>query len=197
MTSTQQRAELQRQIWQIANDVRGSIDDWDFKQYVLGTLFYRFISENFAAYIEGGDKSINYVETVISLAPNLFYGTSIVVNILVLSKHKNDNKTQFIDASKLFKKETNTNVLTDEHITQLLKSFDNKDDVEYFANSVGHDAIAENDYNLSVSAYVEAEDTREEIDITKLNAELKTTVAKIDQLRSEIDTIVAEIEGVK
>ena len=57
MTSTQQRAALQRQIWQIANEVRGAVDGWDFKQYVLGTLFYRFISENFASYIEGGDDS--------------------------------------------------------------------------------------------------------------------------------------------
>ncbi len=62
MTSTQQRAELQRQIWQIANDVRGAVDGWDFKQYVLGALFYRFISENFATYIEGGDESICYAE---------------------------------------------------------------------------------------------------------------------------------------
>ncbi len=60
MTSTQQRAALQRQIWQIANHVRGSVDGWDFKQYVLGTLFYRFISENFVSYIEAGDDSINY-----------------------------------------------------------------------------------------------------------------------------------------
>ena len=60
MTSIQQRAELQRRIWQIANDVRGAVDGWDFKQYVLGTLFYRFISENFAAYIEAGDDSIDY-----------------------------------------------------------------------------------------------------------------------------------------
>ncbi|HCL5063089.1 TPA: type I restriction-modification system subunit M N-terminal domain-containing protein, partial [Salmonella enterica] len=60
MTGIQQRAELQRQIWQIANDVRGSVDGWDFKQYVLGTLFYRFISENFTRYIEGGDDSVNY-----------------------------------------------------------------------------------------------------------------------------------------
>ena len=62
MTSNKQRAELQRRIWQIANDVRGAVDGWDFKQYVLGTLFYRFISENFAAYIEGGDDSIRYAE---------------------------------------------------------------------------------------------------------------------------------------
>lgn len=60
MTSTQQRAALQRQIWQIANDVRGAVDGWDFKQYVLGTLFYRFISENFALYIEAGDDSVDY-----------------------------------------------------------------------------------------------------------------------------------------
>lgn len=62
MTAIQQRAELQRRIWQIANDVRGSVDGWDFKQYVLGTLFYRFISENFTNYIEAGDESVNYAE---------------------------------------------------------------------------------------------------------------------------------------
>jgi type I restriction enzyme M protein len=62
VTSAQQRAELQRRIWQIANDVRGAVDGWDFKQYVLGTLFYRFISENFASYIKGGDDSVNYAE---------------------------------------------------------------------------------------------------------------------------------------
>jgi len=137
----------------------------------------------------------NYVETIISLAPNLFFGTSIAVNILVLSKHKTGNHTQFIDASKLFKQQTNTNILTDEHIQQIMDMFDSKADVEYVAKSVAVDAIAANDYNLSVSAYVEAEDTREVIDITKLNAELKNTVSKIDKLRSEIDTIVAEIEA--
>lgn len=137
----------------------------------------------------------NYVETVISLAPNLFYGTSISVNILVLSKHKTDTKTQFIDASKLFKPQTNTNVLTDEHIEKIMQTFDNKENIEYFAASVQCDAIAANDYNLSVSSYVEAEDTREVVDITQLNAELKTTVAKIDRLRAEIDAIVTEIEG--
>ena len=60
MSSAAQRAELQSQIWKIANEVRGSVDGWDFKQYVLGTLFYRFISENFSGYMEGGDESINY-----------------------------------------------------------------------------------------------------------------------------------------
>jgi type I restriction enzyme M protein len=137
----------------------------------------------------------NYVETVISLAPNLFFGTTIAVNILVLSKHKTDNNTQFIDASGLFKKETNNNTLTAEHIAQIMAVFDNKNDVEHFAQSLDHAAIAANDYNLSVSSYVAAKDTREVIDITQLNAELKITVAKIDQLRSDIDAIVAEIEG--
>ncbi len=120
----------------------------------------------------------NYVETVISLAPNLFFGTTIAVNILVLSKHKIDTKTQFIDASTLFKKETNNNVLTDSHIEQIMQVFDSKDDVEHFAKSVSFEAIAANDYNLSVSSYVEVKDNREVIDITKLNAELKTTVKK-------------------
>ncbi|NRN30661.1 type I restriction-modification system subunit M [Photorhabdus heterorhabditis] len=137
----------------------------------------------------------NYVETVLSLAPNLFFGTTIAVNILVLSKHKIDTKTQFIDASTLFKKETNNNVLTDSHIEQIMQVFDSKDDVEHFAKSVSFEAIAANDYNLSVSSYVEVKDNREVIDITKLNAELKTTVKKIDQLRADIDAIVAEIEG--
>ena len=137
----------------------------------------------------------NYVETVISLAPNLFFGTTIAVNILVLSKHKTDTNVQFIDASGLFKKETNNNVLTDDHIADIMRVFDSKADTIYLAKSVTAEAVAANDYNLSVSSYVEAKDTREIINITELNAELKTTVAKIDQLRKEIDAIVAEIEG--
>ncbi|HCM1417521.1 TPA: type I restriction-modification system subunit M [Vibrio parahaemolyticus] len=137
----------------------------------------------------------NYVETVISLAPNLFFGTTIAVNILVLSKRKADTKTQFIDASGLFKKETNNNVLTDQHIEDIIKVFASKENVDHFAKSVDLDVIAGNSYNLSVSSYVEAKDNRELVDIAELNAELKTTVAKITQLRSDIDAIVAEIEG--
>ncbi|TYF67988.1 type I restriction-modification system subunit M, partial [Enterobacter hormaechei] len=137
----------------------------------------------------------NYVETVISLAPNLFFGTTIAVNILVLSKHKTDTRVQFIDASSLFKKETNNNVLTDAHIEQIMAVFDSKADTDYLAKSVTAEAIAANDYNLSVSSYVEAKDTREIVDIAELNAELKKTVARIDQLRTDIDAIVAEIEG--
>ncbi|HAU5635952.1 type I restriction-modification system subunit M [Citrobacter amalonaticus] len=137
----------------------------------------------------------NFVETVISLAPNLFYGTTIAVNILVLSKHKTDTSIQFIDASGLFKKETNNNILTDRHIKDIMQVFDNKADVEHFAKNVPFEHIEINDYNLSVSSYIEAKDTREIVNITELNAELKITVSKIDQLRKDIDAIVAEIEG--
>ena len=137
----------------------------------------------------------NHVETVISLAPNLFFGTTIAVTILVLAKNKTDTTTQFIDASNLFKKETNTNTLTDEHIAKIMSVFASKENIDHFAQSVPVETIAAKDYNLSVSSYVETEDTREKIDINALNAELKTTVAKITQLRSEIDAIVSEIEG--
>ena len=139
----------------------------------------------------------NFVETVISLPSNLFYGTSIAVNILVLSKHKNDAKTQFIDASgeDFFKKETNNNVLLPEHIERIVDIFGNKEEVQYVATSVDNAKIAENDYNLSVSSYVEAEDKREVIDINKLNADVAETVKRIDSLRADIDEIIKELEG--
>ncbi|GGI56114.1 type I restriction-modification system subunit M [Winogradskyella haliclonae] len=139
----------------------------------------------------------NYVETVISLAPNLFYGTSIAVNILVLSKSKTDTKTQFIDASgeDFFNKETNNNVMTDTHIEAIIKMFDSKEEVAHIATSKDNTNIAENDYNLSVSSYVEPKDTREKIDIVELNKQIKRTVEKIDQLRADIDTILNEIEA--
>lgn len=139
----------------------------------------------------------NYIETVISLAPNLFYGTTIAVNILVLAKNKKDTTTQFIDASgpDYFRKETNNNVLLDAHIKEIMAVFDSKANVDHFAKSVPFEQIVANDYNLSVSSYVEAKDNREVVDIAQLNAELKTTVSRIEQLRKEIDAIVAQIEG--
>lgn len=139
----------------------------------------------------------NFVETVISLAPNLFFGTSIAVNILVLSKHKTDTKTQFIDASgeDFFKKVTNNNMLEDAHIEKIMEIFDRKADVAHVAVSIDNQLIGENDYNLSVSSYVEAKDNREKVDIKELNAEISKTVEKIDRLRIDIDKIIAEIEG--
>ena len=138
----------------------------------------------------------NFVETIISLAPNLFYGTSIAVNILVLSKHKTDTRTQFIDASgeKFFKKVTNNNILENEHIEKIMEIFDSKKDVEYIAKSIDNKLIAENDYNLSVSSYVETKDNREKVDIKKLNAEISKTVENIHALRTDIDAIIKEIE---
>jgi len=138
----------------------------------------------------------NFIETVISLAPNLFFGTSIAVNILVLSKHKTDNKTQFIDVSgeDFYKKATNNNVLTEEHIEKIMVMFDSKSDVAHVAKSIDNNKIAENDYNLSVSSYVETKDNREIINISELNNEITLTVDKINKLRVDIDAIIKEIE---
>ena len=139
----------------------------------------------------------NFVETVISLPANLFFGTSIGVNILVLSKHKSENTTQFIDATgeDFYKKVTNNNMLEDVHIEKIMQLFDSKENVEHVAISIDNDKIAENDYNLSVSSYVEALDTREVIDIKVLNTELATTVNNISSLRAAIDNLVKEIEA--
>jgi len=139
----------------------------------------------------------NFVETIISLAPNLFYGTPIAVTILVLSKHKMDNKTQFIDASgeDFFKKVTNNNVLTDKHIERIMEMFDSKEDIEYVAKTIDNTKITENDYNLSVSSYVETKDNREIINIAELNNEVSKTVEKIERLRTDIDSMIKEIEA--
>lgn len=139
----------------------------------------------------------NFVETVISLAPNLFYGTTIAVNILVLSKNKKDPKTQFIDATgeNFFKKVTNNNILEDHHIDTIMEIFDKKENVEHTAITVDNKVIAENDYNLSVSSYVEAKDTREVLNIDDLNEELKATVDEITTLRASIANIIKEIEA--
>lgn len=138
----------------------------------------------------------NYIETIISLPANLFYGTSIAVNILVLSKHKIDTKIQFIDASceDFFKKETNNNILEDKHIGKIIDIFDKKEDVQYIAKSVDNSIIAENDYNLSVSSYIEVKDTRPQTDIKELNERIRRIVARENELRAEIDKIVAELE---
>lgn len=139
----------------------------------------------------------NYIETIISLPANLFYGTSIAVNILVLSKHKTNNtKIQFIDASgeDFFKKETNNNILEDKHIEKIIDIFDKKEDVQYIAKSVDNSIIAENDYNLSVSSYIEVKDTRPQTDVKELNERIRRIVARENELRAEIDKIVAELE---
>ena len=139
----------------------------------------------------------NYVETIIALAPNLFYGTSIAVNILVLSKSKTENRTQFIDATgeNFFRKVTNNNEMTDAHIEKVMEMFDAKEEDAHVTTTIDNTKIAENDYDLSVNSYVEPKDNREIINIEVLNKEVITTVKKIAKLRKDIDNLVNEIEA--
>lgn len=137
----------------------------------------------------------NYVDCVIQLPDNLFFGTSIATCIMVLKKSKKENSTLFIDASREFIKVTNNNKLTEEHISKIVATFTNRSNVDYFSQLVNNDDIAAQDYNLSVTTYVEQEDKREVIDIAKLNAEIEEIVARENKLREEIVSIIAEIEG--
>lgn len=137
----------------------------------------------------------NYVDAVIQLSGSLFFGTSIATCIMVLKKGKRDNKVMFIDASKECIKVTNNNKLTPENIDRIVDVFAKREEVAHFSHLADYAEIAENDFNLSVSTYVEPEDTREKIDIKKLNAEIAEIVAREQVLRSEIDKIIAEIEG--
>ena len=137
----------------------------------------------------------NFVDCVIQLPSNLFYGTSIATCIMVLRKGKADNKVLFIDASKEFVKVTNNNKLTPENIDRIVDVYTKREEVAHFSHLANYDEVAENDFNLSVSTYVEQEDTREKVDIVKLNAEIAEIVAREDALRKEIDKIIAEIEG--
>ena len=153
-------------------------------------------------YRGGAEKKIrqylvdnNYVDCIIQLPSNLFYGTSIATCIMVLKRAKADNKVLFIDASREFVKVTNNNRLTAENTEKILSAFGNREEIQYFSHLAEYKEIAENDYNLSVSTYVEQEDTREVIDIQQLNAKISEIVAKEQVLRDEIDKIIAEIEG--
>lgn len=152
-------------------------------------------------YRGGAEKKIrkylidnNYVECIIQLPSNLFFGTSIATCIMILKKSKSENSILFIDASKEYVKVTNNNKLTSENIENILAVYEARDDKEYYAAVVANDSIAENDYNLSVSSYVEQEDTREKIDIKVLNAEIEQIVAREQVLRDEIAKIIAVIE---
>ena len=135
----------------------------------------------------------NFVEAVIQLPDNLFFGTSIATCILVLKKGKRDNSVLFIDATKECVKVTNNNKLTDANIANVLKAFADRKTVKHFAALVPHEDIAAQDYNLSVSTYVEQEDTREKIDIVQLEAELEEIVKRENELRKAIDQIVKEL----
>lgn len=176
--------------------------------FIMHSLFY-LSSKGRAAivcfpgifYRKGAEKTIrqylidnNFIDCVIQLPENLFFGTSIATCILVMAKNKTENKVLFIDASKEFKKETNNNILEEKNINTIVEEFKNREEKEYFSRYVDRDEIVENDYNLSVSTYVEKEDTREKIDIKVLNKEIDETVKKIDELRASINEIVRELE---
>ncbi|MGN8714020.1 type I restriction-modification system subunit M [Hornefia butyriciproducens] len=152
-------------------------------------------------YRGGAEKKIrkylvdnNFVDCIIQLPSNLFFGTSIATCIMVLKKGKTDNKTLFIDATNECIKVTNNNKLTPENIDKIVDIFAKREEVEYFSHLASFDEVEENDYNLSVSTYVEAEDTREKIDIVKLNAEIEEIVMREDELREAIRNIIEEIE---
>ena len=152
-------------------------------------------------YRGGAEKKIrqylvsnNYVDAVIQLPDNLFFGTSIATCIMVLKRGKADNETLFIDASKECVKVTNNNKLTEDNLAQIVKWYAERNEVPHAVHKATLDDIAAEDYNLSVSTYVEAEDTRPKVDIVKLNAEIEEIVARENVLRAEIDKIIAEIE---
>ncbi len=136
----------------------------------------------------------NFIDCIIQLPSNLFFGATISTCIMVLKKGKTDNKTLFIDASKECIKVTNNNKLTKENLNNIIDTYKNRKDKAHFASLVGCEKISENGYNLSVSSYVEVEDTREKIDIEKLNAEIEKIVVNESLLRREISKIIAEIE---
>ncbi len=137
----------------------------------------------------------NFVDAVIQLPPDLFFGTTIATCILVLKKSKADNQILFIDASAEFTRRGNKNKLTTSHQDAILAAFSERKAVAHFATLVDHEVIASNGYNIAVSSYVEAEDTRVAVDITSLNAEIARIVERQTKLRTEIDAIVAGLEG--
>lgn len=153
-------------------------------------------------YRGGAEKKIrkylidnNYIDAIIQLPPDLFFGTTIATAIMVLKKSKKTNDVLFVDASAEFKREGNKNKLTKANRTKILQAYEARENVDYFAHLVSNEELAEDDYNIAVSAHVEPEDTREEINITELNAEIAQIVARQNELRTAIDAIVADLEG--
>mgnify|MGYP002623645743 CR=1 FL=1 len=183
MATQQERAELHKTIWKIANELRGSVDGWEFKAYVLGSIFYRFISENICDYIQGLMKDAGQ--------PDFDY-TAI---------HINDER--YAPAGVLAPKSAadlaftmhngNKNILQPEHQDKIMELFQNRKDEQYLAKLVKNDDILANDCNLSVRSYVEQEDTREVIDITEVNAKLKDLISEGNELNAKIEAIVKEL----
>lgn len=153
-------------------------------------------------YRKGAEKNIrqylidnNFIDCIIQLPENLFFGTSIATCILVMAKNKVDNKVLFIDATQEYKKETNNNILDVANIENILEEFRNRTDKEHFSKYVNIEEIIENDYNLSVSTYVEKLDSREKVDIDSLNKEINENVDAINKLRDSINKIISGLKN--
>ncbi len=157
-----------------------------------GVLYRGGAEQKIRKYLVDG----NYVEAVIQLPANLFFGVTIATCIIVLSKSKADDKVLFVDASNLFEHVGNKNKLMPEHIEKINGLVQTRTEEQYLSHLVGIDELGgENKYNLSVSTWVEKEDTREKVDIDELNARIKGIVARESELRDAIDAIVADLEG--
>ena len=247
MKAEAQKAELHRTIWRMANDLRGSVDGWDFKAYVLGMLFYRFISENLAAaaeeteaegfsYAALSDEEADYGRVDLvkekgyfiypsqlfcnvrarahgdeNLNETLEQAFNAIENSAIGTDSEDDLRGLFADVDVNSARLGPTVIKRNQKLAALLDAvgdldfgrysdasidaFGARENVEYFAQLASIEDIAGNDYNLSVSSYVEPEDTREVIDITELNAEIARIVERQAELRSQIDAIVADLEG--
>lgn len=165
-------------------------------------LSFRCHSPSLVSLCKGAEAKIrkylvdnNFVDAVIQLPPDLFFGTGIQTVILVLKKSKSDNKILFINAEKEFARQGNKNKLREEDRQKILETFAKRESIDHFSRLVDHEEIQNHDYNLSVTSYVEAEDTSEVVDIQALNAAIKEIAAKQQALREQIDAIVADLEG--
>lgn len=137
----------------------------------------------------------NNIDCIIQLPSNLFFGTPIATCIMVMKKSRKDTGVLFIDATNECVKVTNNNKLTEENISKIVGAFEKREDIAHFCRLVPYEEVKEQNYNLSVSTYVEQKDTREKVDIAKLNTKISEIVAREQVLRDEIDKIIAEIEG--
>ena len=190
----QERDELHRAIWAIADELRGSVDGWDFKSYVLGMMFYRYISENLTNYInegeiEAGNEGFDYALLSDEEAEQAREDLVKTKGFVILPAEL------FCNIRKKAESDENLNMTLETVFNHIVDEFASRNDVAHFARCVPYDEIKGQDYNLSVSSYVEQEDTREVIDIAKLNAELEEIVAREQVLRDEIAKIIAELEG--
>ena len=137
----------------------------------------------------------NFIEAIIQLPTDLFYGTDIATVIIILNKSKNNNKIFFVNASNEFVKVTNANKLSDNNINKIFDYYSNLKEEKYFSKLVNISLIVNNDYDLNVSRYVKQKIKKKEFDIISLNKNIKEKVSLVNFLRAEIEQIIKELEG--